>query len=100
MTGASTVLISTMANHPNRGYRRTEASTPKPDELREFRRVHGLSTKEAADLVHVTAAAWERWEAGGRPMHPAFFELARMKASVISSDDDRSEGASTEARGG
>jgi DNA-binding transcriptional regulator YiaG len=74
---------STMPNHPNRGYRRTDASTPKADELREFRRVHGLSTKDAGELVHVTAAAWERWEAGERPMHPAFFELARLKVRLI-----------------
>ncbi len=72
-----------MPNHPNRGYRRTEASTPKPDELKEFRRVHGMSTKEAAELVHVTEGAWERWEAGERPMHPAFFELARLKVRIL-----------------
>ena len=56
---------------------------PKPDELREFRRVHGMSTQEAGELVHVTAKAWERWEAGERPMHPAFFELARLKVRMI-----------------
>jgi DNA-binding transcriptional regulator YiaG len=74
---------STMANHPNRGSYRTDASTPKPDELREFRRVHGMSTKDAGELVHVSAIAWEQWEAGERRMHPAFFELARLKVRLI-----------------
>jgi DNA-binding transcriptional regulator YiaG len=74
---------STMANHPNRGYRRTEASTPKPDEIREFRTAHKLTLEDAGDLVHVSAVAWERWEKGERPMHPAFFELARMKMRTL-----------------
>jgi hypothetical protein len=42
-----------------------------------------MSTGDAGKLVLVTAAAWERWEAGERPMHPAFFELARLKVRLI-----------------
>lgn len=72
-----------MANHPNRGYRRTDASTPKPSEIREFRTVYGLTPAQAGELVHVTGNAWERWEAGERPMHPAFFELARLKMTRL-----------------
>jgi putative transcriptional regulator len=73
-----------MPNHPNRGgYGRSDASKPKPDELREFRRVHGLTTAQAGELVHVSGAAWERWESGERPMHPAFFELARLKSRLL-----------------
>lgn len=72
-----------MPNHPNRGYRRATASTPKPGEIREFREAHGLTTAAAGELVHVTSSAWERWEAGERPMHPAFFELARIKMRTL-----------------
>ena len=65
-----------MTNHPNR---KRNAETPTPDEVREFRRTRELSAAQAAALVHVTANAWQKWEAGDRPMHPAFWELARMK---------------------
>lgn len=60
-----------------------EASTARPDEIKEFRRVHGISTREAGELVHVTASTWERWEDRGRPMHLAFFELALLKVRML-----------------
>lgn len=71
-----------MANHPQRSKSAppTSARTPSPDEVREFRRSRELSAEQAGTLVHVTGRAWQRWEAGERPMHPAFFELATIKA--------------------
>lgn len=83
-----------MSNHPNRG-KRTEASTPKPEEIREFRRVRDLSARDAGSLVYVTGRAWLMWEAGERPMHPAFWELARRKARTIDGLRERAYAAET-----
>ena len=71
-----------MTNHPNRSKSAppTAARTPSPDEVREFRRSRNLSAEQAGALVHVTGRAWQRWESDDRPMHPAFFELALLKA--------------------
>lgn len=69
-----------MPNHPNRSGIPSTSSTPSPDEVREFRRARELSAAQAGALVHVSGRAWQRWEAGERPMHPAFFELATLKA--------------------
>lgn len=67
-----------MANHPNRG-KRTDASTPTPAEIRALRESGALSFAQAAALVYVSGRAWQQWESGERRMHPAFFELARIK---------------------
>ena len=53
---------------------------PAPEAIRDWRRDRGLSASEAAALVHSTGRAWQRWEAGERRMHPAMWELARIKA--------------------
>lgn len=73
-----------MPNHPNRSKSAppTDASTPKPDEVRELRRANELTAEQCGAIVHVSGRAWQRWEAGDRPMHPAFFELARMKIAA------------------
>ncbi len=31
-------------------------------------------------MVHSTCRVWQQWEAGDRKMHPAFWELFRIKA--------------------
>lgn len=67
-----------MANHPNRG-KRTAASTPTPDEIRDWRRARELSAAAAGALVYTSGRAWQLWEAGERRMHPATWELARIK---------------------
>jgi putative transcriptional regulator len=74
-----------MSNHPQRSKRRTDdaARTPTPEQVREMREAVGLSPREAAGLIYSTAAAWERWEAGERAMHPAFAELFAMKSHAI-----------------
>lgn len=49
--------------------------------------IQGLSITEAqdvcADLVHTSRRSWQQWEAGERRMHPAFWELARLKATDL-----------------
>lgn len=34
----------------------------------------------SATLVHTTCRVWQQWEAGDRRMHPAFWELFRIKS--------------------
>lgn len=70
-----------MTAHPNRG-RRSSASTPKPEEVRDWRRARGFTGEQAAALVHTSRRAWLQWESGERRMHPAFWELARIKAEL------------------
>jgi DNA-binding transcriptional regulator YiaG len=75
-----------VSNHPNRSRRRTDdpARTPTPEQVREARDAVGLSQRQAAELVHSTTKAWERWESGERPCHPAIFELFAMKSHALS----------------
>jgi DNA (cytosine-5)-methyltransferase 1 len=66
-------------NHPNRGRAPNPAANPKPPEIRAAREAAGLTQAEAGELVHVSMRGWQQWEAGERPMHPAFWELFRRK---------------------
>ena len=36
-----------------------------------------------AEQVHTTRRVWQQWEAGDRNMHPAFWELFRIKSALI-----------------
>jgi len=36
-----------------------------------------------ADQVHATRRAWQQWESGARGMHPAFWELFRIKSGYL-----------------
>lgn len=71
-----------MPNHPNRG-RGNPAANPKPEQIRAEREAAGLTQTAAATLVHTTCRTWQQWEAGDRRMHPAFFELFRIKSSRL-----------------
>lgn len=73
-----------MSNHPNRGTG-SAARNPKPDEVRAAREAAGLTQTAAAQLVHTTCRTWQQWEAEEdtpvhRRMHPAFWELFRLKS--------------------
>lgn len=67
-----------MPNHPNRG-RSNPAANPKPAEIRAAREAAGLTQTEAGALLYVTLRGWQQWESGERSMHPAFWELFRLK---------------------
>ena len=70
-----------MANHQNRNRRRSNpAANPTPEEIRAAREAAGLTQTEAAAIIYCTLRAWQDWEAGARRMHPAFWELWRIKA--------------------
>jgi DNA-binding transcriptional regulator YiaG len=78
-----------MANHPNRSSAAPSAArNPSPDEIRALREASGLTQSEAAELVHSNLRSWQQWEAepdtpGHRRMHPAFWELFRIKLTLI-----------------
>lgn len=69
-----------MTNHPNRG-RDSPARNPTPVEIREAREAAGLSQTAAAETIYCSLRGWQEWEAGNRKMHPAFWELWRLKLS-------------------
>lgn len=76
-----------MANHPNRGPKGPSAN-PTPEEIRAAREAAGLSQTAAAALVHTTCRTWQQWEAevgtpSNRRMHPAFWELFRIKSATL-----------------
>jgi DNA (cytosine-5)-methyltransferase 1 len=69
-----------MANHPNRSKRYDAPDrNPTPEEIRAGRESAGLTQREAARLIHCTERGWQDWEGGQRKMHPAFWELFRIK---------------------
>lgn len=77
-----------MSNHPNRSRAGNVARNPTPAEVRAAREAAGLSQTAAADLVHTTCRTWQQWEAeegskGNRRMHPAFWELFRIKSATL-----------------
>jgi putative transcriptional regulator len=68
-----------MPNHPNRSKKGGPARNPKPEEIRKAREAANLTQTQAGELVYVTLRGWQQWEAGERSMHPAFWELFRIK---------------------
>lgn len=76
-----------MANHPNRSGRGSSRN-PKPQEVIALRLDAGLSQNAAAELVHTTCGKWQQWEAeedtvNHRRMHPAFWELFKIKVKEL-----------------
>ena len=55
------------------------AGNPSPAEVRAAREAAGLSQTAAAALIYCTLRGWQEWEAGNRRMHPALWELFRIK---------------------
>ena len=71
-----------MPNHPNRSRRDNPAANPKPEQVRQARKSAGLSQSAAAGLVYAGLRTWQHWESGDRRMHPAIFELFRIKSGA------------------
>lgn len=71
-----------MPNHPNRSQRYDAPHrNPTTQEIRAARESAGLTQTEAAALIHCTMRGWQDWESGARKMHPAFWELFRIKVA-------------------
>ncbi|WP_201314582.1 helix-turn-helix domain-containing protein [Dyella sp. EPa41] len=57
--------------------------TPGAVRIAKARAAARLSQAEAAATVHVDLRTWQRWEAGDRAMHAAFFELFLLKTKQV-----------------
>ena len=66
-------------NHPNRSRAPSGGRNPSPAAIRAARESCGLTQAQAGAVVHATLRAWQRWESGDAPMHPAFWELFGKK---------------------
>jgi DNA-binding transcriptional regulator YiaG len=55
---------------------------PNPADILEARKRLGITQTEAANMLHTTCRVWQQWEGGKRKMHPAFWELFRIKAQL------------------
>lgn len=64
------------------GYPKTSVN-PAATDIRLAREAARLTQTAAATLVHTTCRTWQQWEAGDRRMHPAFWELFRLKLALI-----------------
>ena len=53
--------------------------SPAPSEILAARKAAGLTQTQAATLVGVKLRAWQYWEAGGRVMPVAMWELFLIK---------------------
>lgn len=56
--------------------------TPTADEIKQARKTARLTQKQAAEKIHVNLITWQRYELGTREMHPAFFELFKIKTGI------------------
>lgn len=56
---------------------------PGPEQIRATRKSAKLTSSAAAELVHVDARTWRRWENRERGMHPAFWELFLLKIASL-----------------
>ena len=53
--------------------------SPTPNAIRAARTAAGLTQTQAAAMIYCTLRGWQDWEHGKRTMHPAFWELWRIK---------------------
>ena len=58
-----------------------KAQSPSGTQVKAARLAVGLCQTAAAELVHVSCRAWQQWEADDRKMHPAFWELFKLKSN-------------------
>lgn len=54
---------------------------PSPEEIRAARETARLTQAAAGALLHTTSRTWQQWESGARSMHPAFWELFKLKSA-------------------
>lgn len=61
---------------------------PTSEQICAAREAAGLTQSAAAALVHANLRSWQKWEAGERAMHPAFWELFQIKSVSIKEKAD------------
>ena len=52
---------------------------PTPTEIKKMRLSFGLTQDQAGKLIHSSRRTWQDWEAGVNAMHPALWELFKIK---------------------
>lgn len=75
-----------MVNHPNRPRRAgptPPGANPRPDEIAEARARLSMTHAQAAELIYASERAWQEWEGGRRRMHPALWELWKIKVARL-----------------
>lgn len=55
---------------------------PTTIQVKDGRAKAGLTQTQAANVVHATHRAWQRWEAGDRAMSAADWELFQLKTGI------------------
>lgn len=55
--------------------------SPSPSEIKKTRQAAGLTQEAAAAVIYSTRRTWQDWEAGVNTMHPALWELFKLKVS-------------------
>lgn len=68
-----------------------KTESPEPSDVKAAREniqaANGIGITAAqdwcAEQVHTTRRVWQQWETGDRGMHPAFWELFRIKSALI-----------------
>lgn len=58
---------------------RTVLHPPSAKEVKAARLASGLTQSKAAALVHCSTRSWQNWELSCSLMHPAFWELFKLK---------------------
>lgn len=53
-----------------------------PAEIKAARIAAGLTQLQAAARIHCGETTWQAWELGRSKMHPAFWELFKLKAKA------------------
>ena len=56
--------------------------SPSPVTIKKAREAAGQTLAQAAAEVHADLRSWQKWEAGDRKMHPAFWDLYQLKTQL------------------
>lgn len=57
----------------------TKKQPPSVKQVKDTRAFAGLSVPSSGALIYVSRRMWHKYESGEAKMHPAFFELYRVK---------------------
>jgi len=56
--------------------------SPSAETIKKARSEAGLTQEKAAELIHVSVRAWQKWEQGERQMPVPNFELFILKSGL------------------